>query len=235
MRLPAGPSQRDTRTWQWWVRRLPDPQAAIGADDRRAAADPGCWARWVIARRRPQTPTDRDYYLAWGPPGTPVEELVLLPGARWRVEEAIKLGKSACGLADYEVRSHHGWYRHITLAQLAAAFLAVQQAATAVTQDDLHCDGDGTATHTGVLAPSTTSTSTLSSRVEPVGYSTYEIRRLLLAVTPLPSPSARLRHALAWSRWRRRQAVARACHRARQVTARPPPTQGSPRVTAIYD
>ncbi|WP_155361810.1 IS701 family transposase [Acrocarpospora macrocephala] len=151
--LPAGPSQLDTRTWQWWVRRLPDPQAGIGADDRQAAADPGCWARWVIARRRPQTPADRDYYLAWGPPGTPIEELVAVPGARWRVEEAIKLGKSACGLADYEVRSYHGWYRHITLAQLAAAFLAVQQAATAVAEDDLHGDGDGTATHTGGSRP----------------------------------------------------------------------------------
>lgn len=34
-------------------------------------------------------------------------------------------------MADYEVRSWHGWYRHITLAQLAAAFLAVQAAAAA--------------------------------------------------------------------------------------------------------
>ena len=54
-----------------------------------------------------------------------------MPGARWRVEDAIKLAKSACGLADYEVRSYHGWYRHITLAMLAAAFLAVQDARAA--------------------------------------------------------------------------------------------------------
>lgn len=32
-------------------------------------------------------------------------------------------------MADYEVRHFHGWYRHISLAQLAAAFLAVQAAA----------------------------------------------------------------------------------------------------------
>jgi SRSO17 transposase len=55
----------------------------------------------------------------------------LVPGARWRVEEAIKLAKSACGLADYEVRSSHGWHRHITLAQLTAAFLAVSDAQAA--------------------------------------------------------------------------------------------------------
>jgi len=29
------------------------------------------------------------------------------------------------------VRSYHGWYRHITLAMLAAAFLAVQDARAA--------------------------------------------------------------------------------------------------------
>jgi hypothetical protein len=57
-----------------------------------------------------------------------VEALVRVPGARWRVEEAIKLAKSACGMAYYEVRSWHGWYRHLTLSQLAAAFLAVQAA-----------------------------------------------------------------------------------------------------------
>lgn len=118
--LPAGPGRLDTRPWQWWVRQVPDPEAEIGG---------GAWVRWVIARRRPDNPAERDYYLAWGPPETPVEELVRVPGARWRVEEAIKLAKSAAGMADYEVRSFHGWYRHITLAQLAAAFLAVQAAA----------------------------------------------------------------------------------------------------------
>jgi SRSO17 transposase len=117
--LPAGPSQLDTRVWQWWVRRIPDPDSEVGD---------GAWARWIIARRRCQEPDERDYYLAWGPEETPVEELVAVPGARWRVEDSIKLAKSACGLADYEVRSYHGWYRHITLAMLAAAFLAVQDA-----------------------------------------------------------------------------------------------------------
>lgn len=117
--LPAGPSQLDSRTWQWWVRRIPAPDAAVGSGR----------ARWLLARRRPETPDERDYYLRWGPEDTSVEDLVLVPGARWRVEEAIKLAKSAAGMADYEVRHFHGWYRHITLSQLAAAFLAVQAAA----------------------------------------------------------------------------------------------------------
>ncbi|MGW6542808.1 hypothetical protein ACWGBH_08130 [Streptomyces massasporeus] len=150
--LPAGPSQLDSRLWQWWVRRIPAPAP-------EAETGEGAWARWFIARRRPQTPTERDYYVAWGPPETTVEELVRVPGARWRVEEAIKLGKSAAGMADYEVRSWHGWYRHITLAQLAAAFLAVQ-AATATDNaqpgpgperiaEILHAGPDAPSQHTG--------------------------------------------------------------------------------------
>ena len=34
------------------------------------------------------------------------------------------MAKQEVGLADYEIRSWHGWYRHITLAMLALAFLA---------------------------------------------------------------------------------------------------------------
>jgi hypothetical protein len=62
-------------------------------------------------------------------------------------------------MADYEVRSFHGWYRHITLAQLAAAFLAVQ-AATATDNAEpgpgperiaeiLHTGPDAPAQHAG--------------------------------------------------------------------------------------
>ena len=35
--------------------------------------------------------------------------------------------KQEVGLADYEIRSRHGWYRHLTLAMLALAFLAVMR------------------------------------------------------------------------------------------------------------
>ncbi|MEU1591278.1 IS701 family transposase [Streptomyces sp. NPDC005708] len=141
--LPAGPSQLDTRDWQWWVRRIPDPDSEVGED---------AWARWLIVRRRPEQPAERDYYLAWGPQDTPLEELVLVPGARWRVEDAIKLAKSACGMADYEVRHYHGWYRRISLAQLAAGFLAVQDALTKRESDPDHQQdaSDGApAAHTG--------------------------------------------------------------------------------------
>ncbi len=41
------------------------------------------------------------------------------------MEEAIELAKQQVGLDDYEVRPWKGWYRHITLAMLALAFLTV--------------------------------------------------------------------------------------------------------------
>jgi SRSO17 transposase len=41
------------------------------------------------------------------------------------VEESLELGKGEVGLDQYEVRSFVGWYRHITLAMLALAYLVV--------------------------------------------------------------------------------------------------------------
>ncbi|MFF4116449.1 hypothetical protein ACFY0P_23670 [Streptomyces sp. NPDC001714] len=37
--------------------------------------------------------------------------------------------KNECGLDQHEVRRYPGWYRHITLAMLAHAFLAAMAAA----------------------------------------------------------------------------------------------------------
>ncbi|MFJ8062962.1 IS701 family transposase [Streptomyces sp. NPDC096142] len=107
------------RSFQWWVRRIPDPDMEAGADDQ---------ARWLLARRHPDDPEQHEYHLGWGPAKAGVEELIAVTSARWGVEVAIRLAKQAAGMADYEVRSLHGWYRHISLAQLAAAFLAVQAA-----------------------------------------------------------------------------------------------------------
>jgi SRSO17 transposase len=38
--------------------------------------------------------------------------------------QCFEVAKQEVGLADYEIRSWHGWYRHITLAMLALGFLA---------------------------------------------------------------------------------------------------------------
>jgi SRSO17 transposase len=43
----------------------------------------------------------------------------------WRIEEGFQTAQGEVGLDHYEVRRWPGWYRHITLALLAHAFLVV--------------------------------------------------------------------------------------------------------------
>ena len=49
-------------------------------------------------------------------------------GTRWTVEICFEAAKQEVGLAHYEVRSWTGWYRHVTLACLAHAFLTIVRA-----------------------------------------------------------------------------------------------------------
>ncbi len=58
-----------------------------------------------------------------------MEQVVRAAGSRWQVEEAIELAKQQVGLDEYEVRHWQGWYRHITLAMFALAFLTVVKVA----------------------------------------------------------------------------------------------------------
>ena len=55
---------------------------------------------------------------------TTLATLAQVAGRRWAIEECFEVAKQEVGLADYEVRCWHGWYRHITLAMLAFGFLA---------------------------------------------------------------------------------------------------------------
>jgi SRSO17 transposase len=60
--------------------------------------------------------------------------LVRVAGTRWRVEEAFQAGKGLCGLDQHQVRRWRCWYRWVTLAMLAHAFLVV----AAVTEHAQH-------------------------------------------------------------------------------------------------
>ncbi len=48
-----------------------------------------------------------------------------MAGTRWTIEECFEEAKGQVGLDEYEVRRWDAWYRHITLAMLAHAYLAV--------------------------------------------------------------------------------------------------------------
>ena len=111
-RLSAGEGSRGLRWYDWARVRLATP------------TQPG-WERWLLVRRKLKDPKDLAYYLVFAKSGTLLETLVAVAGRRWTIEESLELAKGEVGLDQYEVRHWVGWYRHITLAMLALAYLAV--------------------------------------------------------------------------------------------------------------
>jgi SRSO17 transposase len=82
-------------------------------------------AQWLLARRGLGDPTEVAYYRAFGPAATPVAALVRVAGLRWAIEASFEDAKGTVGLDHYEVRKWTAWYRHVTLALLAHAYLEV--------------------------------------------------------------------------------------------------------------
>ena len=79
----------------------------------------------MLTRRGVANPEELAYYVCYGPAGTALEELVRVAGRRWTIEECFQEAKGQVGLDQYQVRRWDGWYRHITLAMLAHAYLMV--------------------------------------------------------------------------------------------------------------
>jgi SRSO17 transposase len=92
------------------------------------ATAPG-WRRWLLVRRWAVDPDELAFYVAHGPEGTTVAELVRVCGMRWQVEEGFAQTKGEVGLDQYEVRTWTAWHRFVTLALLAHAYLAVTRLA----------------------------------------------------------------------------------------------------------
>ena len=124
LRCSAGEGSQGPRRYDWaWVRL----EAVVSADT----------AQWALARRSLSDPTEVAYYRAFGPQDTGLEALVRVAGRRWAIEEGFERAKDLVGLDQYEVRRWQPWYRHITLALLAHAYLEVTRAhATAAPDRD---------------------------------------------------------------------------------------------------
>jgi hypothetical protein len=90
-------------------------------------------ARWLLVRRR-RRDGELAFYACWGPAVTSLVGLVRVAGTRWVIEDGFQQAKGEVGLDHYEVRRWPGWYRHITLALLAHAFLVLTRT-TAATGD----------------------------------------------------------------------------------------------------
>jgi SRSO17 transposase len=118
-RRSCGDGVKGPRLYDWAVATLPDTGTAEHGH-----------RRWLLIRRSIPDPTEIAYYLCYGPEETADEELIRVAGTRWAVEECFQTAKNEVGLDDYQVRRYDAWYRHITLAMWAHAFLAVTAAAS---------------------------------------------------------------------------------------------------------
>jgi SRSO17 transposase len=110
-RLSAGDGAKGPRLYDW--AHLPCRGAAPG------------WRMGLLVRRSPAKPDELAYHLTHAPEGTTLAELVRVAGTRWTIEGCFEAAKGEAGLDEYEVRSWAGWHRHVTLAMLAHAHLAV--------------------------------------------------------------------------------------------------------------
>ena len=86
------------------------------------------WQRFLLLRRSRSKAGEITGYLVFGPAETTLEEMARVAGRRWAIEESFAQSKGEVGLDQYEVRSWVGWHRHMTLAMVAQALLAISRA-----------------------------------------------------------------------------------------------------------
>jgi SRSO17 transposase len=110
----AGHGAKGRRLYDWTRVELSPPTA-------------GGMARWLLVRRS-RSDGELAFYACFGPADTSLLGLVRVAGSRWAIEEGFQRAKGEVGLDHYEVRRWPGWYRHITLALLAHAFLVITRA-----------------------------------------------------------------------------------------------------------
>ena len=114
--LSAGDGAKGPRIYAW--ARVPI----------RPLREPGR-GHWLLVRRR-LADGELAFYVCYGPARTTLIELVQVAGTRWMVEGSFQQAKGQTGLDHYQVRRYDAWYRHVTLAMLANAFLAVMRVTT---------------------------------------------------------------------------------------------------------
>lgn len=111
-KLSCGTGSKGERVYQWTF--IPF-----------GIADANAMRKGLLVRRSLKDTTDLAYYFTYARSRTRVQHLVRIAGCRWSVEECFEQSKQETGLDEYEVRSWHAWYRHITLSMFAHAILCV--------------------------------------------------------------------------------------------------------------
>src|SRR4051812_12069242 len=124
-RAPGNASPRGTdgtkgeRLYDWAYCELADLDAGEYAE-----GETGLWTRGLLIRRS-IADGQLAFFSTWCPAGTGIERLVTVEGHRWAIEDAFETAKTELGLDHNETRSWHGWHRHVSLAMLAFAMMAV--------------------------------------------------------------------------------------------------------------
>jgi SRSO17 transposase len=111
-RIVVGMGSKGPRVYDWALGHLPyDTTAGFG--------------QWLLIRRSVSDPEEYAYYRVFAPVTTTLEVMARVAATRWVIEEGFERAKGEVGLDQYEVRRWDAWYRHITLALTAHAFLEV--------------------------------------------------------------------------------------------------------------
>jgi len=120
-RRSCGNGSKGPRVFDWAAATMPDGDG-----------EPPGWSRYLLVRRsltrNAKGELELAYYLCCAPAGTADEELIRVAGSRWAIEECFQTAKNETGLDQYQVRRYDAWYRHVTLAMLAHAYLSVTAA-----------------------------------------------------------------------------------------------------------
>ena len=178
-RRSCGDGVKGPRLYDWAAASLPGTGTAEHGS-----------TRWLLIRRSITEPTELACYLYYGPANTSDEQLIRVAGTRWAVEECFQTAKGQVGLDEYQVRRRYdAWYRHVTLAMWAHAFLGRHRCVVK----------GGSDPRRDSLIPLTLS----------------EVRRLLAHLITI---ARSIDHIHQWSTWRRRhQYRARTSHYQRRL------------------
>jgi len=186
--VSCGKGAKGHRLYDWAFVRLDHSHHGHGCPAPEGQAG----RHWLMVRRNQRT-GELAFYRCFTPRPTPLATLVRVAGTRWTVEERFQTGKGLVGLDQHQVRRWRSWYRWVTLAMLAHAFLVV-----------------AALTERAQRPPPS----------ELIPLTCNEIQHLFAAL--LARPVGDLGHRLRWSVWRRRhQARARTCHYRRQAARQP--------------
>ena len=102
--LSCGQGTQKPRRFRWAFYEFPKEGSRRG------------WKNGIPFRQSLLDPEDMSYSRFFAPVGVSKQHLAEAAGKRRKVEECFQRAKGEVGLAEYEVRSWHGWHRHTALA-----------------------------------------------------------------------------------------------------------------------